>query len=58
MNVWLVPTANPLWNTLIRSIVMIIILMFGFNVSFYNAYWVAIVHDAISLVALRNLKIA
>jgi hypothetical protein len=57
MNVWLLPTANPLWNTLIRSIVMIIILMFGFNVSFYNAYWAAIVHDAISLIVLRNLKI-
>ena len=55
MNVWLVPTANPLWNTLIRSIIMIVILIFGFGVSFYNAYWVAIVHDAVSLVLIRGL---
>ena len=55
MNVWLIPTANPIWNTLIRSIVMIVILVFGFNVSFYNAYWAAIVHDAISLVLIRPL---
>lgn len=55
MNVWLVPTADPLWNTLIRSIIMIVILVFGFKVSFYNAYWAAIVHDAISLVLIRPL---
>ena len=55
MNVWLIPTSNPLWNTLIRSIVMIIILIFGFNVTFYNAYWVAIVHDAISLILIKDM---
>jgi hypothetical protein len=55
MNVWLIPTSNAIWNTLIRSIIMIIILIFGFNVSFYNAYWVAIIHDAISLLLIRDL---
>jgi hypothetical protein len=55
MNFWLVPTSNPIWNTLIRSIIMIVILIFGLGVSFYNAYWVAIVHDAISLILIRGL---
>jgi hypothetical protein len=55
MNLWLVPTANPIWNTLIRSIIIVVALVFGANVTFYNAYWVAIVHDIISLVVIRPL---
>lgn len=55
MNFWLVPTANPIWNVLIRSIVLVVVLVFGAGVSFYNAYWAAIVHDIISLILIRPL---
>lgn len=53
MDILFFPLANPLWNTFIRSIVMILILVSGFKVSLYNAYWAAIVHDAISLILIR-----
>lgn len=53
MNVLTVPTSNLLLNTFLRSMVMFLILVFGFDVSYYNAYWVAIVHDTISLVLIR-----
>ena len=49
MNFWFVPTENALLNTFLRSIVMFIFLVFGSKMSYYNAYWVLIVHDAISL---------
>ena len=55
MNVWLVPTANPILNTFLRSIVLIVSLVFGFDTSWYAAYWAAIVHDALSLVAIYPL---
>lgn len=50
---WLFPTANPVINTLLRSIVLVLGLIYGFGWTLYNAYWVAIVHDIISLIAVR-----
>jgi hypothetical protein len=55
MDAWFFPTSNPLLNTFLRSIVVILTMIFGFKTSWYAAYWGAIVHDAISLVLIRNL---
>ena len=55
MDPWFLPTANPLLNTFLRSIVVILIMIFGFKTSWYSAYWGAIIHDAISLVLIRDL---
>lgn len=52
---WLFPTANPVLNILLRSIVLVVGLIFAGNWTFYNAYWVAIVHDVISLLGIRHL---
>ena len=52
MNVWLLPTANPILNTFLRSIVLIVIMVFGLGSSWYSAYWGAVIHDAISLVLI------
>jgi hypothetical protein len=53
MNVWLVPTSNALINTFLRSIVLILTMVFGFKTTFYSAYWGAVIHDAISLILIR-----
>lgn len=55
MNIHLFPTSNVILNIFIRSMVMFVGLVFGGGVSFYNAYWVAVVHDTISLILIRNL---
>lgn len=55
MNVWLVPTANPLINTFLRSIVLILIMILGFKTTWYSAYWGAVIHDAISLFLIRDI---
>ena len=55
MDLWFLPTANPLLNTFLRSIVVILIMIFGFKTSWYSAYWGAIIHDVISLVMIRDL---
>lgn len=53
MNPLLVPTSNVLINTFLRSIVVIaIVLLSGY--SWYAAYWGAVIHDAISLIIVRN----
>ena len=49
MDFWYFPTANTLLNTFLRSCVLFVVLVFGFKKSYYQAYWYAIVHDAISL---------
>jgi hypothetical protein len=54
MNFLYIPTANPLINTFLRSIVVIAVAV-GFNNSWYVAYWYAIIHDAISLSLLYQL---
>ena len=46
------PTANPILNTFLRSIVLILFMVFGLNSTWYSAYWGAIIHDAISLIAI------
>lgn len=53
MDVLFFPTSNPVWNTFIRALVIMLVLIFGFGWSLYNAYWVAIVHDTISLLIIR-----
>jgi hypothetical protein len=55
MNVWLLPTANPILNTFLRSIVLILFMVFGLKSTWYVAYWGAIVHDAVSLVLIYPL---
>ena len=55
MNVLLWPTANPILNTFLRSIVLILGMIFGFGQSLYSAYWGAVIHDAISLWIIRPL---
>ena len=55
MNVWLVPTANPLINTFLRSLVVIAIMLLGFKTTWYSAYWGAVIHDGISLVLIKDL---
>lgn len=55
MNLWLLPTANPLINTFLRSLVVIAVMILGFQTSWYSAYWGAVVHDAISLLLIRDL---
>jgi hypothetical protein len=55
MNVLLWPTANPILNTFLRSIVLILGMIFGLGQTLYTAYWGAIVHDAISLVLIRDM---
>lgn len=55
MNVWLLPTANPLINTFLRSLVVIAIMILGLKTTWYSAYWGAVIHDAISLVLIRNI---
>lgn len=54
-NVWMVPTANPLINTFLRSLIVIATMILGFKTSWYSAYWGAIIHDAVSLVLIRDL---
>jgi hypothetical protein len=55
MDAWFFPTSNVLVNTFLRSIVIILTMIFGLKTSWYVAYWGAIIHDAISLVLIRNL---
>ena len=50
-----VPTSNLLLNTFLRSLVVIAIMLLGFNTSWYTAYWGAVIHDAISLWIIRDL---
>jgi hypothetical protein len=54
-NIWLVPTANPLLNTFLRSLVVMAVMILGFKTSWYSAYWGGIVHDIISLNLLRDI---
>ena len=55
MNVLLWPTANPLINTFLRSIVLILAMIFGFGQTLYTAYWGAVIHDTISLLLIRDM---
>jgi hypothetical protein len=55
MDALLLPTANPILNTFLRSILLILTMVFGFKTTIYTAYWAAVVHDAISLWLIRNI---
>jgi hypothetical protein len=49
------PFANLLVNTFLRSLVVIAVMILGLKTSWYQAYWGAIIHDAISLVIIHPL---
>lgn len=53
MDLFLFPTANAILNTFLRSIVLILFMVFGLKTSIYSAYWGAIVHDTISLIMIQ-----
>lgn len=55
MDALLWPTTNPILNTFLRSIVLILAMVFGFKTTLYTAYWGAVIHDAISLWLIRNI---
>ena len=55
MDALLLPTANPILNTFLRSILLILTMVFGFKTTIYTAYWGAVIHDAISLWLIRNI---
>jgi hypothetical protein len=54
MDLFLVPTQNVLINTFLRSIVVIAVMILGFQTSWYEAYWGAVLHDALSLFLVRT----
>ena len=54
MDIFFVPTSNVLINTFLRSLVVIAVMILGFERSWYDAYWGAVIHDAISLVLVRS----
>jgi len=55
MDFWLIPTANLLINTFLRSLIVIAVMILGFKTSWYSAYWGAVIHDAISLFLIKDL---
>jgi len=54
MDPFLFPTSNVLINTFLRSIIVILVMILGFQTSWYSAYWGAVVHDAISLILVYS----
>ena len=52
MNIWLIPTSNPLINTFLRSLVVILFMILGLGTTWYGAYWGAVIHDIVSLVLI------
>ena len=54
MDIFFVPTSNVLINTFLRSVVVIAVMILGFERSWYEAYWGAVIHDAISLLLVRS----
>lgn len=57
MNILEIPTSNTLINTFLRSILVIAVMLIGFQSSWYSAYWGAVIHDAISLSLLSYLRL-
>ena len=55
MDLLKLPTSNLLINTFLRSIVIFVSAIFGLGFTAYNAYWVTIGHDIVSLFLIRNL---
>lgn len=54
VDVFLFPTKNVLINTFLRSIIVILVMILGFQTSWYEAYWGAVIHDAVSLFLVRS----
>jgi hypothetical protein len=54
VDIFLFPTSNVLINTFLRSIIVILVMILGFQSSWYEAYWGAVIHDAISLFLVRS----
>ena len=54
VDVFLFPTKNVLINTVLRSIIVILVMILGFQSSWYEAYWGAVIHDAVSLFLVRS----
>lgn len=54
VDLFLFPTSNVLINTFLRSIIVILVMILGFQTSWYEAYWGAVIHDAISLFIVRS----
>lgn len=54
VDVFLFPTSNVLINTFLRSMIVILVMIMGFQTSWYEAYWGAVIHDAISLFIVRS----
>jgi len=52
---WWIPTSNLLINTFIRGFLVLLVSVYGFKTTWYNGYWLAIIHDAISLVLIKDL---
>jgi hypothetical protein len=55
MNFWLFPTSDALINTFLRGILVLLVAVYGFKMSWYNGYWLAIIHDTISLLLVKDL---
>jgi hypothetical protein len=54
VDVFLFPTSNVLINTFLRSMIVIVVMIMGFQTSWYEAYWGAVIHDAVSLFIVRS----
>jgi hypothetical protein len=55
MNFWLFPTGDALINTFIRGVLVLLVSVFAFKISWYNGYWLAVIHDGISLILIKGL---
>jgi hypothetical protein len=53
VSLWFYPTGNVLINTFLRSLVFIALAV-TLGYSWYVAYWTAVIHDAISLILVRQ----
>jgi len=58
MDPFLFPTGNVLINTFLRSIFLILTMLFGFGTNLYAAYWGAIIHDTISLLYVHSYPLS
>ena len=52
MDFWMFPTSNLLINTFLRGFLALFIAVYAFKTSWYSGYWVAIIHDIVSLTVL------
>jgi hypothetical protein len=55
MKFWFFPFINPILNTVLRGFLVALVAVYGFKTSWYNGYWLAIAHDIISLVLIRDM---